>query len=64
MSPDNRIYFLILTWVSVVAAVAFAIVAIRGWGKRPWTDHTKRAIYGAVSLAGLAAWLTILLHLN
>jgi hypothetical protein len=63
MSPGDRINFLILTWVGVVGAVAFAIVAIRGWGKRPWTDHTKRAIFGAVGLAVLAAWFTIL-HLN
>jgi hypothetical protein len=64
MSPDNRIFLLIMIWVGVVAAVAFAIVAIRGWGKRPWTDHTKRAIYGAVSLGALAAWFTIILHHN
>jgi hypothetical protein len=64
MSPDNRIFLLIMIWVGVVAAVASAIVAIRGWGKRPWTDHTKRAIYGVMSLGALAAWFFTLLHLN
>jgi len=63
VSPDDRIYFLILTWVGVVAAVVFAIVAVRGMGKRPRTDQTKRAIFGAVALAALAAWFTIL-HIN
>jgi hypothetical protein len=63
MSPDDRIYSLVLTWVCVVAAVVFASVAFRGIGKRPWTDQTKRAILGAVGLAVLAAWFTVL-HLN
>jgi hypothetical protein len=63
MSPDDRINFLVLTWIGVVAAAVFIIVAVRGLGKRPWTDHTKRAIFGAVGLAVLAAWLTVL-HLN
>jgi hypothetical protein len=59
MTHDDRIYSLTLTWVCVVAAVVFAIVAVRGWRKRPWTDHTKRAMFGAVGLAVMAACFTI-----
>jgi hypothetical protein len=63
MSPDDRIYWLVLTWVSVVAAVVYAIVVARRWRQRPWTVRTHRTMASAVVLALLAGWFTIL-HLN
>jgi phosphatidylserine synthase len=63
MSHDDRIYVLIVTWVSVVAAVVYAILVISRWRQRPWTGLTRRAMVAAVMLPVLAVWLTIL-HLN
>jgi hypothetical protein len=47
MSTGDRIYFVLLTRIGIVGAVVFAIDAGRGLRKRPWTEQTKRAMFGA-----------------
>ena len=63
MSPDDRIYWLVLTWVGVVAGVVYAVVVISRWHQRPWRGLTRRALVAAVLLPAFSLWLTIL-HLN
>ncbi len=63
MTQDDRLNFLILTAVCVAAAVVAAVVAVRGFRERPWTDQTKRAMFGATILTALAILGTVL-HLN
>jgi hypothetical protein len=63
VSHDDRIYWLVLTWVCVIAAVVYAILVITRWRQRPFTGLTRRALVGAVLLPLLALWITIL-HAN
>jgi predicted permease len=54
-NPPSRTFFLAMLIVVGATWMACVIIAIRGTRRSVWTEQTKRAIFGVVTLPILAA---------